>query len=157
MSVFSPAIGTPDYMAPEQVQGKHGDARTDIYSLGAILYEMLTGRAPFEGKNPIAVMSARLSGDPVPPRQLNPKLSPAVEEIILHALERDPQNRYATALAMKAELDAPENVAVTGRAGRVVAPTPMKGGMIRYRRYVLAIIILVVIGGIILVIAIARP
>ena len=153
--VFAPAMGTPDYMAPEQVQGKCGDARTDIYSLGAILYEMLTGHPPFPGKDPLVVMNARLSGDPIPPRQLNPQLTPAVEEIILHAMERDPKNRYSTALAMKAELDAPETVAVTGRAGRVTAPTPVKGGMIRFKRYVWAVVILLVIVVIYLLIAVA--
>ena len=91
---FSPAMGTPDYMAPEQVKGKRGDERTDIYALGAILYEMCTGATPFEGESPYAVMNARVTGDPVAPRKVNPKLTPAVEEIILHAMERNPAERY---------------------------------------------------------------
>ncbi len=88
-------MGTPDYMAPEQVKGKRGDARTDIYSLGAILYEMVTGSVPFEGANPFIIMNSRLSGDPVAPRKRNDKISPQVEEIILHAMARLPQDRYA--------------------------------------------------------------
>ena len=109
-------------MAPEQVKGKRGDARTDIYSLGAILYEMVTGRVPFEGANAYMVMNARLLGDPRAPRKLNPEITPQVEEIILHAMERDPVDRYASATEMKADLDAPAQVALTGRHERLRPP-----------------------------------
>ncbi len=123
---FSPAMGTPDYMAPEQVKGKRGDVRTDIYSLGAILYEMITGQAPFEGTNPLAIMNARLLGDPVAPRKLNPLISPQVEEIVLHALEQRPENRYQSAAEMKADLENPQGVVVTGRADRLRPPVEWK-------------------------------
>ena len=119
---FSPSMGTPDYMAPEQVKGKRGDERTDIYALGAILYEMCTGETPYEGESPYAVMNARLTGDPVAPRKLNSKLTPAAEEIILHALERDPANRFQTAQEMKAELDDYEKVELAGRCRRLQTP-----------------------------------
>ena len=119
---FSPTLGTPDYMAPEQVKGQRGDERTDIYSLGAILYEMVTGRLPFEGQNAYTVMNARLVGDPVAPRMHNPKIRPEVEEIILHAMARNSGDRYESAAAFKADLDAPEQVHVTGRANRLQAP-----------------------------------
>ncbi len=121
---FTPAVGTPDYMAPEQVRGKRGDERTDIYSLGAILYEMSAGVTPFEGENenPFVIMNARVTGDPVAPRKRNPKVSPQVEEIILHAMERDPKNRYQSAAAMKADLDNPAAVQLTGRCDRLQAP-----------------------------------
>ena len=119
---FSPTLGTPDYMAPEQVKGRRGDERTDIYSLGAILYEMTTGSAPFEGESPYVIMNARLSGDPVAPRKLNEHLTPVIEEIILHALAREPGERYRSAAEMKAELDDYERVELTGRDQRLQAP-----------------------------------
>jgi serine/threonine-protein kinase len=122
----SSALGTPDYMAPEQVRGKRGDPRTDLYGLGAILYEMVTGRTPFEGDNPYVVMNARLVGDPVAPRQLNNRVPEAVEEIILHAMEREPANRYPTEAAMRAALDAPDKVPLTGRHGRLRPPALWK-------------------------------
>ncbi len=127
---FTPSVGTPDYMAPEQVKGKRGDERTDIYSLGAILYEMVVGRTPFESENEnlFVIMNARVAGDPMAPRKVNPKVSPQVEEIILHTLERDPKNRYPTAAAMKAELDNPSAVELTGRCDRLQTPTPWKRG-----------------------------
>jgi serine/threonine protein phosphatase PrpC len=123
---FSPTMGTPDYMAPEQIKGKRGDQRTDIYSLGTILYEMLTGQVPFQGPNVYAVMNARLVGDPPAPRSLNSEIPPQVEEIVLHAMERDPSNRYPTAAAMKAELDEPETVPLTGRHRRLRRATSWK-------------------------------
>jgi serine/threonine protein phosphatase PrpC len=119
---FTPTMGTPDYMAPEQVKGKRGDPRTDIYSLGAIIYEMVTGTPPFEGANPFLIMNARLSGDPIPPRQVNPNISPQVEELIMHAMARNPADRYPDARVMQAELNHPENIKVTGRAERAVKP-----------------------------------
>lgn len=142
---FQPAMGTPDYMAPEQVKGKRGDARTDIYCLGAILYEMVTGVAPFEGANPFIIMNARLSGDPVAPRKRQPEIPAGVEEIILHAMARDPGDRYPNALAMKAELDAPEKVEITGRADRLVAPAPWQSRWRRSRLVILAVVVPLVI------------
>jgi serine/threonine-protein kinase len=120
---FTGRLGTPHYMAPEQVRGQRGDARTDIYSLGAILYEMMTGRPPFEEQeSPYAIMNARMAGDPVAPRVYNPQIAPELEEIILHALARDPADRYASASALKVDLCAPERVRITGRAGRLQVP-----------------------------------
>jgi len=134
---FSPTMGTPDYMAPEQVKGQRGDERTDLYSLGAILYEMLTGHVPFEAPNAFAVMNARLVGDPPAPRSYNPALRPQVEEIILHAMAREPANRYESAKAMKADLDHPDDVVVTGRVTRLTLPTPWKN---RWRTVRIAVI-----------------
>jgi serine/threonine-protein kinase len=123
---FTPTMGTPDYMAPEQVKGRRGDHRTDIYSLGAILYEMTTGSTLFEGESPYVVMNARVTGDPVAPRKLNENLTPVVQEIILHALERDPEKRYASAGEMKKELDDYETVPLTERHLHLRSPQPWK-------------------------------
>ncbi len=122
LSGFTPMLGTPDYMAPEQVKNKRTDERTDVYGLGTILYEMLTGVVPFENENPWVALNDRVTGDPPAPRKLNPKLSPQAEEIVLHALQRNPDDRYPTAAAMKAELDASSEVAVTGYCDRLQAP-----------------------------------
>jgi len=138
---FTPAMGTPDYMAPEQVKGKRGDPRTDIYSLGAMLYEMLTGHTPFEGETPLIVMNARLVGDPVAPRQFEPHISPQVEEIVLHAMERDPASRYRSAAEMKDEIDDPSSVYVTGRAEQLQAPTAWKRGWGKVRKVALTILL----------------
>ena len=119
---FTSMVGTPDYMAPEQVQNKRVDERTDIYSLGAVLYEMITGGVPFQNENPWVAMNDRLTGDPIAPRKRKPGLSPQVEEIVLHAMQRDPTARYQNVTAMKAELDAPLAVQVTGYCDRLEVP-----------------------------------
>jgi len=123
---FSTTMGTPDYMAPEQVKGKRGDARTDIYSLGAILYEMTTGSVPFDGPNPFIVMNSRVTGDPTAPRRRNPAISPELEEVILHAMERDPHFRFDSALKMKSDLENPGSVVMTGREYRLKKPKAWK-------------------------------
>jgi serine/threonine protein phosphatase PrpC len=119
---LSPVVGTPDYMSPEQVKGQRGDERSDIYSLGAILYEMATGRPPFEGDSPFQIMNARLTGDPIAPRRINPEIPAALEEVILHAMARDPRERYQTAAEMKAELGDLSSVRLTDRSARLVQP-----------------------------------
>ena len=94
---FTAALGTPDYISPEQVKGKRGDGRSDIYSMGVILYEMLSGKLPFSGPSPLAAMNDRLLNHPTPPRVADPSISPQLQEILYRALERDPKNRYAKA------------------------------------------------------------
>jgi serine/threonine protein kinase len=123
---FTSVMGTPDYIAPEQVKGRRGDHRSDIYSLGAILYEMVTGAPPFEGESPLVVMNVRVSGDPAAPRTRNPNLSAAMEEIILHAMERDPGRRYLSALAMKRHLDDCQTVELTDRHLHLRTPQAWK-------------------------------
>jgi serine/threonine-protein kinase len=94
---LSQTMGTPDYISPEQVKGKRGDGRSDLYALGVILYEMLTGKVPFSGENAFLIMNDRLLNNPVPPREIDPSITTELQEIIYRALEREPKNRYATA------------------------------------------------------------
>jgi serine/threonine-protein kinase len=112
---FSKTMGTPDYISPEQVKGKRGDVRSDIYALGVMLYEMSTGALPFSGPNPFAVMNSRLLNSPVPPRELNPEVSPQLQEIIYRALEREPKNRYASVRELAWDLQHQEMVGVADR------------------------------------------
>ncbi|HTB98565.1 MAG TPA: serine/threonine-protein kinase [Terracidiphilus sp.] len=113
---LSATLGTPDYISPEQVRGQRGDQRSDIYALGIMLYEMLTGRVPFVEPNPLAAMNERLLHDPMPPRELNPAISPELQEIIFRALEREPRHRYSTASEMMRDLEHQEEVGVEDRA-----------------------------------------
>jgi len=110
------AMGTPDYISPEQVKGKRGDARSDVYSLGIMFYEMLTGKVPFTGPNPFVIMNERLLNNPIPPREVNPDISPQLQEIIYRALERDPNKRYPNAHEFALDLQHPEKVGVAERA-----------------------------------------
>jgi serine/threonine-protein kinase len=135
LGAASPAIGSSDYIAPEQIKRQRGRTSADIYSLGAMLYEMLTGQPPFTGDDPFVIMNARMTGDPVAPRQLNPRLTPPTEEIVLRALRRRPSDRYPTAAALKADLDAPARVKVTGLCHRLKPSTPWKRGL-RMTRYI---------------------
>jgi serine/threonine protein kinase len=112
---LSQVMGTPEYISPEQVKGKRGDGRSDVYALGVMLYEMLTGKAPFQGPNPFAIMNDRLLNNPIPPREIDPSISPELQEIIYRALERDPKNRYASAHEMALDLQHPEKVGVSER------------------------------------------
>jgi serine/threonine-protein kinase len=112
---LSNVMGTPDYISPEQVKGKRGDGRSDIYAMGIMLYEMLTGKVPFTGNNAFLIMNDRLLNSPMPPREVNPAISPALQEIIYRAMERDPKNRYATAREFVWDLEHQDQVGVAER------------------------------------------
>ncbi len=124
---LSATMGTPDYISPEQVKGQRGDQRSDIYAMGIMLYEMLTGRVPFVDQNPLAAMNERLLNDPPPPRELNPEISPELQEILYRALERDPRHRYATAHEMAWDVEHQEQVGVEERDGRPAGHGQRKG------------------------------
>lgn len=112
---LSQIMGTPDYIAPEQVNGKHGDAQSDIYALGVMVYEMVTGKTPFRGPNPFAVMNDRLVSNPIPPRELDPEISPELQEVIYRALRRDPATRYRSAAEFAWDLEHLDQVECSDR------------------------------------------
>lgn len=112
---FTQTMGTPDYISPEQVKGKRGDGRSDIYALGVMLYEMLTGKVPFTGSNAFTIMNDRLLNNPVPPREVDPTISPELQEIIYRAIERDPAKRYQSAREFAHDLQHPEQVGIADR------------------------------------------
>jgi serine/threonine-protein kinase len=112
---FSQTMGTPDYISPEQVKGKRGDARSDLFALGVMLYEMLTGKVPFSGDNPFLIMNDRLLNNPVPPREVDPTVTLQLQEIIYRALEREPKNRYASARDFAWDLQHQDQVGVAER------------------------------------------
>jgi serine/threonine protein kinase len=117
-SKLSNAMGTPDYISPEQIKRKRMDGRADVYALGIILFEMLTGQTPFNGPNPFAVMNDRLVNDPPSAREIDPEISIQMQEILNRAMERDPEYRFANAQEFATALAHPENVKVIDRAAR---------------------------------------
>jgi serine/threonine-protein kinase len=150
---FTPTMGTPDYISPEQVKGQRGDARSDLYALGVMFYEMLTGKVPFSGANPFLIMNDRLLNNPVPPREVDPNISEQLQEIIYRALERDPRNRYANARDFARDLEHPEQVGVADRPELrdwKVRKTPLRRQILFY---ILLALIPVVIFGLLLYVA----
>jgi serine/threonine-protein kinase len=110
------AVGTPDYMAPEQVRGQGGDERTDVYAVGVVLYELLAGQVPYQGDSPLAVMSQRVSADPPLLRRARPETPAGLEAVVFRALRREPAERYQTMAALRDDLEHLDRVRIPDQA-----------------------------------------
>jgi len=137
---LSGTVGTPDYMSPEQLRGERGSAASDIYAAGVVLYEMLCGHTPFERENIFAAMNDHISQDPPSILQFNPRISPALATVVMHAIRRDPEKRYKSMRDMLHDLANLDDVTIN----RYVPDAPVAGG---YRRLAVqaALIILVIL------------
>ncbi len=130
----SAVIGTAQYLSPEQARGEKVDARSDVYSLGCVLYEILTGEPPFVGDTPVAVAYQHVREDPVPPSQRHEGISPELDAVVLKSLAKNPDNRYQTAAEMRADLirvhsgekpDAPKVLTDAERTSFMASTGPM--------------------------------
>src|SRR5437764_1677254 len=118
MTQTAAVIGTAHYLSPEPARGEHVDARSDVYSTGCLLYELLTGGPPFSGDSAVAVAYQHVREEPVPPSRIEPDVSPALDAIVLKAMAKNRANRYQTAGEMRADIER-------ALAGRPVEATPL--------------------------------
>lgn len=128
MTQTQAVIGTAQYLSPEQAQGHHVDARSDLYSTGCLLFELLTGRPPFQADSPVAIAYQHVGQPPPRPSTLNPAIDPALDAVVLHSLAKDREARYQDATAFRADLQAarlgrPISDAARGTAGSAAEPT----------------------------------
>src|ERR1700726_4657727 len=124
MTQTAQVIGTAQYLSPEQARGERVDARSDLYSTGCLLYELLPGPPPFLGDSPVAIAYQHVRENPVPPSRLDPEMPPWADAIVLKAMQKDPGDRYQTAADMRADLQrAASGMPVAGalRGGNVPA------------------------------------
>jgi serine/threonine protein kinase len=149
-------VGTPEYMSPEQAEGGVVDHRTDLYALGIVLYQMLTGQVPFKGNTPHSTLYAVVNHPPPPPRQINPALPPAVEAVVLKAVAKRPEQRFQRGAEMTAALQA----AVAGQPQPRATPSaPLREARARRRSPVvwivvaLAAVLVLMVGALVLLLA----
>ncbi|MGZ7031037.1 MAG: serine/threonine-protein kinase, partial [Thermoanaerobaculia bacterium] len=109
-------VGTPHYMSPEQVQGKQLDSRSDVYSVGVLMYEMLVGRRPFESSSLTGVLTAHITETPRLPIEIRPEVGREISDIVMRCLAKDPQKRYANAAELLQDLDQVQVVAPAAAA-----------------------------------------
>jgi eukaryotic-like serine/threonine-protein kinase len=140
---LSNAVGTPDYMAPEQIRGRRGDPRTDVYAVGTLLYEMLTCNLPYDNANPRALLRAKTTQDPRPPSYYVNGFDPHLEAIVLKAIERDPRDRHGSAKQLLADLENPSAVPPWDPTSRRVR----HGLALLPRRIALAVLVAAILGG----------
>jgi serine/threonine protein kinase len=152
-SKFSNAMGTPDYISPEQIKRKRTDGRSDVFALGVILFELLTGQPPFNGPNPFAVMNDRLVNDPASARDIDPEISFQMQEILYRAMERNPEDRFASARDLAAALAHPESVEVIDRSARKERKSARPPFVKRILSYTMLLIIPLVIFTLLLLVA----
>lgn len=130
---LSGSVGTPDYMSPEQIQGERGDERSDLYALGIVMYEALTGSVPFDGDNWLAVMAGHLQRSPAPLERVAPGVPPRLAAIVHHLIRREPTHRYQSASEVMEDLtsDAPLRPEVLDRSPEPPIGEPMRGHTMR--------------------------
>jgi eukaryotic-like serine/threonine-protein kinase len=122
MTATAAVIGTAQYLSPEQAKGEKVDARSDLYSTGCLLYELLTGQPPFTGDSPVSVAYQHVRENPIPPSQIDPNVTPAMDAIALKSLAKNPENRYQNAAEMRDDIER-------CLAGRAVAAPPVLADM----------------------------
>jgi serine/threonine protein kinase len=138
-AMLSDPIGTPGYMSPERLRGEAGDERADIYAVGAMLYELLCGRTPFEDLDGFAIVNQQSAYDPPSILQLRPDLSPALATIVMRSIRRDPQKRYQTMQDLLDDLRHPDNVTPQD----YYPDPPLLGGRYRQALLLLCIVFLI--------------
>ena len=128
MTATAQVIGTAQYLSPEQARGERVDARSDLYSTGCVLYELLTARPPFQGDSPVAIAYQHVREEPIPPSQLDPEIPQWADRIVLKAMTKDPAHRYQSASEFRADIQrAMQGVQVASQSTSTMVVPPMAG------------------------------